>query len=468
MKTTLKRTLLGISGLLLIACGTAEAQTTIRMEAEDMTLDTYKVETLSFASNGALINLKGPGVVGSATASFPGETGTYDVTVVYHDENDGVAQLSVSIAGNTVDSWSLDASISGGQQPEEFNRFTREIATGWTISNGDEIRIDGLQGNWDHANVDYIEFVGSGPGPAPSIPTVTVAKSGGDYTNPLYAVANISEGDKWCREPGTYEPCQINIAPGTYEVNETLRIPGAITIIGAGSEATTIAAALGVEVALYVGEGHVTLNELTIRNESGNGSSSIGVRIGDCADLDISDARVHARGSTANTGVVQSGDCSGTSNFDRVMIGASGGTTAIGMDLESYKNVTDSRIYASSDVGTATKTIGLAFRDCCGSDGGRLEVTNSQIQVLPRSLGSEGVGILVQGDGSYSVHIHRSTLGAFDVSVAERSVSILREPINANALVGLGLTRLLGPVIGDAKCAGVYDENYDFYTDTCP
>jgi hypothetical protein len=145
MKNTLKRILLVIGGLFLIPWGAAQAQTTIRMEAEDMTLDTYKVESLSFASNGALINLKGPGVVGSATAAFPGETGAYDITVVYHDENDGVAQLSVSIAGNTVDSWSLDKSISGGQQPEEFNRFTREITTGYEISNGDEIRIDGLR-----------------------------------------------------------------------------------------------------------------------------------------------------------------------------------------------------------------------------------------------------------------------------------------------------------------------------------
>ena len=130
-----------------------------RIEAEDMRLDGYRIETLDFASGGALINLKGPAVNGNATAQFSGVSGEYDVIVVYHDENDGVAQLTVSIAGVSVDSWALDKRIPDGQQPEEFNRFSRQVATGYTVNNGDEIRIDGLQGNWDNANVDYVEFV---------------------------------------------------------------------------------------------------------------------------------------------------------------------------------------------------------------------------------------------------------------------------------------------------------------------
>jgi hypothetical protein len=133
----------------------------IRMEAEAMQLVTFKIEALDFASGGALINLKGPGRDGSAEAPFAGASGQYDVRVVYHDENDGVALLSVSIAGDSIDSWALDRKIPGGQQPEEFNRFTREaaVATSFTVNSGDMIRIDGLQGNWDHANVDYVEFV---------------------------------------------------------------------------------------------------------------------------------------------------------------------------------------------------------------------------------------------------------------------------------------------------------------------
>jgi parallel beta-helix repeat protein len=162
MTNSANRTLLGIGGVLLLASGMSQAQTTVRMEAEDMQLDTYRIEVLDFASNGALINLKGEGFVGTATAPFPGVGGEYDIRVVYHDENDGLAQLTVSINDREVDSWTLDERVKYGEQPIEANRFTREIATGYAVATGDEITINGLQGNWDHANVDYIEFVPAG------------------------------------------------------------------------------------------------------------------------------------------------------------------------------------------------------------------------------------------------------------------------------------------------------------------
>ena len=129
------------------------------MEAEAMRLVTYKIEALDFVSGGALINLKGPGREGSAQAPFSGASGQYDVNVVYHDENDGVAQLMVSIACVPVDSWVLDQRIPGARHATESNRFTRQVASGISVNNGDIIRIDGIQGNWDHANVDYVEFV---------------------------------------------------------------------------------------------------------------------------------------------------------------------------------------------------------------------------------------------------------------------------------------------------------------------
>jgi hypothetical protein len=141
----------------------------IRIEAEDMQLDTYRVEALDFASDGALINLKGPGLNGSATTTFPGMDGEYDVSVVYHDENDGLAQLTVTIAGVSIDSWILDQTIPGGAQPQDYNRFSRQIATDLTVNNGDTIRIDGLQENWDHANVDYIEFAVARPQPTDAV-----------------------------------------------------------------------------------------------------------------------------------------------------------------------------------------------------------------------------------------------------------------------------------------------------------
>ena len=79
----------------LLSCGVASAQSTVRLEAETMQLDSFRVEAFEFASNGGLINLKGPANKGAASAAFPGESAEYDVFIVYHDENDGVAQIDV-------------------------------------------------------------------------------------------------------------------------------------------------------------------------------------------------------------------------------------------------------------------------------------------------------------------------------------------------------------------------------------
>ncbi len=237
MKRTVKRSLLGISGLLVFAWGTAQSQTTVRIEAEEMTLDTYRVELLDFASNGALVNLKGSGYVGNATTAFPGASGDYDITVVYHDENDGKAQLSVSIAGANVDSWTLDKLVAGGQNPTEANRFSRQIAVDYSVNTGDEIRIDGLQGNWDHANVDYIEFSGSAPPPPASENIAYVAKSGGNYDDPVDA---LNDSDSWCDSPTRETPCTLFIGPGRYEIQQPLVTKDLINVIGAGESATIL------------------------------------------------------------------------------------------------------------------------------------------------------------------------------------------------------------------------------------
>lgn len=64
----------------------------VRIEAENMSLSTYRVEGgASFASNNAMISfLDGAtGESGTATASFSGAATHYDVVVAYFDENDG-------------------------------------------------------------------------------------------------------------------------------------------------------------------------------------------------------------------------------------------------------------------------------------------------------------------------------------------------------------------------------------------
>lgn len=169
MATTSMRTLSWIGGILLFACGVAEPQTIIRIEAEDMSRSGFRTESVSSASNGVVINLKGPATAGSATTLFGGVSGSFDIFVGYHDESDGIAQLSVSIGGVLMDRWDLNASL-GGSQPQAKNFLIRQVASEYSVTNGELIELGALQGNWDNANIDYIEFVPTGTGGTPNLP----------------------------------------------------------------------------------------------------------------------------------------------------------------------------------------------------------------------------------------------------------------------------------------------------------
>jgi lysophospholipase L1-like esterase len=144
---------------------------TVRVEAEDMDLEDYVVETgQAFASNNALIAVTPTeGVVGRAIASFDGFTSTYDIKVGYYDESDGVSQISVYISDILVDTWILNNS-AGGVRANAGNFVSRTIATGYTVSTNDEIRIEGTTQSGERSRVDYIEFIPSGGSTGNSAP----------------------------------------------------------------------------------------------------------------------------------------------------------------------------------------------------------------------------------------------------------------------------------------------------------
>jgi hypothetical protein len=137
---------------------------TLRIEAESMTLSTYTTESNAAASGNSMISLKGGPALetGTATISFPGANGTYDVIVAYFDENDGVAHLEVSIGGTQVDAWDMDQDL-GGTGASAQTLVRRTVATDLSVSAGGQIQITGTETDLEHARVDYVEFIRKGP-----------------------------------------------------------------------------------------------------------------------------------------------------------------------------------------------------------------------------------------------------------------------------------------------------------------
>lgn len=132
----------------------------IRVQAEDMSLTNYRVESGNYSALGQeLISLyQAPSPTGTASLQFTGPEGTYDVVVGYFDENDGQAQLSVRLGGQLVDRWTLNQNLDRGWATPE-TRVSRTIATGQTLNQGTTIEIQGTVNQAEFARVDYIEFI---------------------------------------------------------------------------------------------------------------------------------------------------------------------------------------------------------------------------------------------------------------------------------------------------------------------
>uniref|UniRef100_UPI0011774F71 DNRLRE domain-containing protein n=1 Tax=Calothrix rhizosoleniae TaxID=888997 RepID=UPI0011774F71 len=131
---------------------------TVRFEAENMTLDGYQAQTVSFASGGSLTKAISADSTVTATTTFTGASGFYDVIVAYHDENDGVSEISVTVGGVEADKWLLDQDLDNSLAVTD-NFVTRTVAEGLVVNEGDEIFLQGIADTGEYAQIDYIEFV---------------------------------------------------------------------------------------------------------------------------------------------------------------------------------------------------------------------------------------------------------------------------------------------------------------------
>ena len=105
------------------------------------------------ASNGKCIKAAG---TGTAKFNFTGSSGTYNIKVKYFDENDGSPSFVLYKNGTQIDSWIANQDL-GYDYPCAETLISR-TKNAVSLSNGDEIKIQGTVGNNDFARVDCIEI----------------------------------------------------------------------------------------------------------------------------------------------------------------------------------------------------------------------------------------------------------------------------------------------------------------------
>ncbi len=204
----------------------------IKIEAEKMTLNGYRLESKQIASGGQLISLAlgGSAETGTASFEFPGTEDYYQVVVGYFDEADGASQLSVSYSGSEIANWQLDQQL-GSNLAKERTKTSRTIATDLLVKPGDLFEIRGSEDRGEPARVDYIEFIPVDKGHEPL--NSGSGNDGVDYSQAVNGIfANLNEGKVLKPLFGTIDQPKIlsigdSITAGKHKVDPT---PGAYRI----------------------------------------------------------------------------------------------------------------------------------------------------------------------------------------------------------------------------------------------
>ncbi|MBD2460261.1 PD40 domain-containing protein [Oscillatoria sp. FACHB-1407] len=214
---------------------------TTRIEAESLTrTGSFRLEPSSIASGGNLISFVGGSTneTGRAFGNLNLPSGNYDIIVSYFDENDGAATLQVRLAGQSVDSWTLNQSLNGGGVSNS-TRTSRTIAN-QLINTGDLFEILGTEQGGEYLRVDYIEFRPvSTPTPTPGtlafstasysvnengtpVSNVTITRSGGS-SGAVSVTVTPTAGTATAGSDFNSNPITVSFADG--ETSKIVTIP---------------------------------------------------------------------------------------------------------------------------------------------------------------------------------------------------------------------------------------------------
>lgn len=146
---------------------------TLRLEAENLELQGYQVETEGVGSSGSQqVSLKNTGYTqGSLAGAFTGTAGAYQVLVGYYDENDGRSSATVTVGGQSTQ-FVFDQDLpSNWVAPESHT--TRTVMEQVNLNPGDRFEIAAQMDQSEFARFDYIEFIPVSPS-APAAFTAVV------------------------------------------------------------------------------------------------------------------------------------------------------------------------------------------------------------------------------------------------------------------------------------------------------
>ena len=130
-----------------------------RYEAEAMKLDGYEIKDVTpweAASGGKAVACPDARRQCTASLTYNGPAGRYDISVRYFDQTEGVSRFRLLVAGQAVDEWVANDSLPSDKM--DSHSSTRRVISGVALRPGDEITIIGIPDGAERAPLDYIEI----------------------------------------------------------------------------------------------------------------------------------------------------------------------------------------------------------------------------------------------------------------------------------------------------------------------
>lgn len=293
---------------------------------------------------------------------------------------------------------------------------------------------------------------------------VVVAKSGGDYTDPVAALDSITNASET-------NPYLLKIMPGRYVLEASrLHLKSYVDIEGSGEGVTIIEGTTSSQYGwdydgVVVGDSNTSnteIRDISIEAKPANGNSAvISNRSG---SFRLSNVTLIASEGTRYNNIYVSQGIGESVKFLHATMIASGPGSSYAMDIGVGNQATGNKMIINESTISVSAGISAAgIRGWGSSNLSNYEINNTTITV---NGFSESKGALMQGNGSLTIKGGTITAVSYPTpSSTDYAISF------ASGFVGIANTQLIsnneissGNV--HAKCIGLYDAN--FSSVTCP
>ena len=283
-----------------------------------------------------------------------------------------------------------------------------------------------------------------------------VAPSGGNYTDPVTAMANLNS---WCPSPSATKPCLMKIMPGVYDIgSETINMQPYVSIEGSGELVTQIEGSktstdyCDAAAAVVHGARDTELRFLTFRNYGATGLYAVGIMNNTQGAPKMTNVGVSSQSPNAafNFGIV---NCPGSPEMLNVNVFAGDGSL---INRGIYNSLGSSPDLTNGNV----RSRGGIYSDGIRNEDSGISLRNSYVWGEYASTGSYGLSNdATGGSPPWITVVNSSVLGG------------TRGILNANAACGMSVahSEIGGGVdnSGYIKCVGAYNHSLDPLNNTC-